>query len=245
MERAHGTVTLNEGENGPHVADAFADFHSRLPADIRPIRFDGPAFPAHVAGVVFRRLHGFADTVHQKPSGLHAAIERPLYLPRRDAFHAAADKLDRLQPQMHGKVAVFKNRTDAHRKGFAARIAFAKAGAAGLASQSADARLIGIVAVRADRPVRPKVRFDVSESGFLVMEMRDGQNGLSHWKSPMAATLSPALGLSSVTLPLQSKHNAGWHESAVPQTLLWIPHLISPLRQPRYAWPDAADRSDE
>ena len=125
-------------------------------------------------------LHNLADAMGEEPSGFHAAIERPLYLAGADPLLAADDQLNGLKPQVKRKVAVLKDRTDPHGKGLAAGVALSQAGAAGFAGQAADALAIGVAAMRAYRAIRPQVSLDVSESGFLVVKMRGGQDGMGH-----------------------------------------------------------------
>jgi len=110
------------------------DFGSRLAADESPIDLKSLAFAADWrTDSIFRALHDLTDFMVQKPGSLHAAIEGPLYLPRRDAFLARHDKLDGLQPQVKGEVAILKDAANSHRKGFTAGVALPQARTAALA----------------------------------------------------------------------------------------------------------------
>ena len=151
----------------------------RLAADIGHVRLDGLAFATKRASCR-RGLHDLADAVRQEPSGLHAAIEHPLDLAGADALLAGAHQVDGLQPQMQREMAVLEDRADPHREGLAAGVALPQARTAGLARQAADPLFIAIAAMRANRAFGPKVGLDVGESGFLVVEMGGGQNGLGH-----------------------------------------------------------------
>jgi hypothetical protein len=152
------------------------------------------AFPAQRARGV-RWLHNLADAVGEKPRGLHAAIEGPLNLAGRDTLLAAADKLDGLKPQVKREMAILEDRADPHGEGLAAGVALPQAGAAGLASQAANALLVTIAAMRANRAFRPQVSLDIGESGFLIVKIALDENRLGHRESPMASNLYRVLGL--------------------------------------------------
>ena len=157
------------------MAGADAYLSTRLTANEGQIGLKGFAFAAdRRADAVIRGLHDLANAMGQEPCGLHAAIEGPLYLPCRNAFLARHDELDRLQPKMEGKVAVFEDAAYAHRKSFAAGVALAETWAAGLSGQPTDAFFVAISAVRAGRTLRPEIRFNIGESGLFVMEMGGG-----------------------------------------------------------------------
>lgn len=120
------------------------------------------------------------DAMRQKPSGFHAANEHPLNLPGRNAFLAGAHQMDDLQPKMQRQVRGLEDRPLAHRERLAALIAFAKAETGGLAGKLADALGIGIATMRAAWTMRPKLAFDVSESGGFGLELRGIENGICH-----------------------------------------------------------------
>jgi hypothetical protein len=175
---------------------AVADLGPRFSTDKGQIRLDSPAFATdRRSQPVVRTLHDFANAVSEEPCSFHAAIEGPLYLASADPFLAGGDELDRLKPQMQGEMAVLENTADPHGKSLAAGVALAEAGAAALAGQATNALLIPIAAMRADRAFRPQMRLDIGKSGFLVVEVGDGKNGISHRKSPMASTLYLADGV--------------------------------------------------
>ena len=48
--------------------------------------------------------------------------------------------------------------------------------------------------MRADWTFRPQMGLDIGKSGFLIVKVRGGQNGIGHRKSPMASTLYLAYG---------------------------------------------------
>ncbi len=134
-------------------------------------------------------VHSKSDAMPKVPRGFHAAAEHPLKLARRNTFLRRAKQMDGLQPQPQGKVAILENRTDAHRELFTARIALIEARLlyaigmflAWLRAHTFElADMVRAAAMRAHRTVRPKLLFDVLESGFLVMERQIGKDGLGH-----------------------------------------------------------------
>jgi len=185
VEGTGAAVPLDQRENRVHVRGAAADLGSWLATDIGHIGFKGFSFAAHRGGhPIAGALHDLADAMSEEPSGLHAAIKRPLNLPGADALLAGDDQLNGLQPRVQREMAVLENRADPHGKGLAAGVALAEAGTAALAGQAANGLLINVSAMRANRAFRPKVGFDEGKSGFLVVEMRGGQNGMGHDESP-------------------------------------------------------------
>lgn len=148
-----------------------------LPAYIGPIGLQRLALAA------YRRLkqviiapHDRTDAVHQKPCGLHAAIEGPLYLPGANPLLAGANQMDHLQPKAQREVAILENRTNPHGKGLPTGIALAKARAARLTLKPPNSSRVSVTTMRANRTVRPKVRFDKDERRVFAMEVGSGQN---------------------------------------------------------------------
>src|ERR1017187_2140375 len=115
-----------------------------------------------------RRRHRQPNPMAHEPCGLHAAAEHPLKLTRADAFLAGAHQVNRLKPMGHRRVAVLENGANLDRKLLAAVIALAQASPRGLASQFADAGLIAVAAVRANRTVRPQPSLNVGVGGLFV-----------------------------------------------------------------------------
>jgi hypothetical protein len=142
------------------------------------VRLNRLAFAAQRSSVGIR-CHRKANTVAKVPRGFHAATQRPLKLARGVAFLRGAKQVDGLQPQAERQVAILENRTNAHRKLLTAGVALAQARTGALAVQPANLVARGL-AMRAHRSVRPKLAFDVLESGFLVVKSDVGQNGLGH-----------------------------------------------------------------
>jgi hypothetical protein len=160
----NAAVALDQRKDRVFVAAAAAmRLLHRLAADVGHVRLDHLSLTAQRVRID-RRLHNFADAVGEEPSGFHAAIEGPLDLASRNAFLAAADKLDCLQPQMQREMAVLENAADSHGEGLTAGIAFAESGAAALAVQSANPLAIHVPAMGANRPFRPQVSLDIGES---------------------------------------------------------------------------------
>lgn len=108
-------VTLDQRQNRPHVAGAGVNLGSRLAANIGQVRLKGTTFTSHRrANAILGRLHDFADSMGQEPSGLHAAIEGPLNLAGRDALLACGNELDGLEPQVQREMAVLEDAADPH-----------------------------------------------------------------------------------------------------------------------------------
>ena len=134
-------------------------------------------------------FHRFADAMAKEPCGFHAALKHTLDLAGADALLAGAKQVDHLQPQMQRQMRGLKDGPHAHGEWLAAVIALVEAHAGGCASHLADARSISVAAVRADRTVRPKLRFDIGESAFFGLELGGIEHRLGHGTSPMARTL--------------------------------------------------------
>ena len=86
---------------------------------------------------------------------------------------------------MQREMAVLENRTDPHGEGLAAGVALPQAGTAALAGQATNTFLIDVAAMEANGPSRPKMRLDVNEGGFFVVEVRKAQNRIDYGKSPI------------------------------------------------------------
>jgi hypothetical protein len=142
------------------------------------VGFHGLASAAH--GASCAGVHGEADAVAKVPSGFHAATEHPLKLAGRHAFLAGAQQMDGLQPQPQRQMAILENGADPHGERLPAGVAFAQARPGGLASEAADALLINVAAMRANRTIRPKLAFDIFERGVLAVEAVIGKNGVGH-----------------------------------------------------------------
>jgi hypothetical protein len=97
-----------------------------------------------------------------------------------DPFFAATKQMDDLQPKMQRQMTILENSSHSHSEGFLAGVALAEAGAGGLAVQATDA--LGLSTMRANGTIRPKLRLDIGEGGFLGHELRGGQNGVGHGK---------------------------------------------------------------
>ena len=136
-------------------------------AHFRIVGFNRLASAAHRAGVA--GVHRQPNSVTKEPRGFHAAIQHPLNLPRRDAFLAAAQQVDDLQPQMQGQMAILENRPHAHREGLPAGVALVQARTGRLAVQSGQCAWFRCT-VRANGAIRPKARLNVGKSALLRFE---------------------------------------------------------------------------
>jgi len=135
-----------------------------------------------------------ADTMSKVPSRFQATAERPLKLAGREAFLGRAKQMDGLKPEPQGQMAVLKYRAHPHRERLAAGVAFAETGPGRLALKPPNLGRIGIAAMRANRAVRPKLGFDVIESGLLVVKSFSGKDRFGHGLSPMAQSLHIGYG---------------------------------------------------
>ena len=172
--RADVTAAFNEAQNLP--VSALARRAARLGrlADKGFVGFDDLARAAYRAGAA-AAVHRKSNAVHQEPSGFHAAAKGALYLPGAYALLAAANQVDRLKPYAHRNVRRLENRPHTHREGLAASAAIPQTGPRRLAF---GARRFGNrAAMRADRAVRPKPRFDIGESGIFIGEVRGVESG--------------------------------------------------------------------
>lgn len=138
------------------------------------------------------------------PSGFKAAAEHPLKLAGADAFLAAAKQVDSLKPKAEGKMAVLKDRADTDREGLAASVALAETDPGSLALKASNPAAIGVLTVRANGTVWPKLRFDVSEGRFFVVKPGVGMDRLGHGLAPMAKTESNSMGMSSEASPIEA-----------------------------------------
>ncbi len=148
--------------------NGFVNFHSRaVPTKRRKIAGD----------------HRGANAMSKEPSGFHAANEHPLNLASRNALLAGAHQVNDLEPKVQGQVRRLENGFHAHGEGLAAFVALDEPLASGLALHPAQAFLIGVAAMRANRAVRPKTALDISESGIFVLEVRGVEDGGSHYEA--------------------------------------------------------------
>src|SRR5262249_44757484 len=95
---------------------------------------------------------------------------------------AAADEEDRLQPYVHWDVAGLEDGPDLHGEFAAAGVALVGADAGALALHLAG--LADGPAVRADAASRPDARLNVFVGGFLIVEVRGGEDGIGHGRLP-------------------------------------------------------------
>jgi len=198
VEGANATAALDQRQDGFLAIDAASKPLTAMPvlflaADVGFIDFHGFTFAAERAKLAV--LHRFANTVSEKPSGFHAALEHPLNLTGRNALLAGAHQVDHLKPQVQGKVAILEDSPHADSEGATAGIALAKANPAALALQAPDAVGVTVATMRASRAIRPKQRLDIRERSFLIVEVGSAQNRLCHGVSPYEETLPFVVGV--------------------------------------------------
>jgi hypothetical protein len=134
----------------------------------------------------------------EEPCGLHAAIKHPLDLPSGETLFAAAHDVHDLQPDVHRRMTGLENGADTDSELLPAGVTFPQTRAAGFALQAA--RFADHAALWADRAIWPEFAFNISESGFFILELGAGKDG-PHGCSPERIPNAGGLGLSSVTPP--------------------------------------------
>src|SRR4051812_38339185 len=97
--------------------------------------------------------------MRHEPSGIECDAEGSGELIGGSAFLPGAQKVHRLEPQVHGHLAVFEDRVDLHGERLPAGVALVDADAGAPAFKLADA--LGLYALRAHRPVWPHTRLDI------------------------------------------------------------------------------------
>jgi hypothetical protein len=177
VEAADFPAALHEGENRSLRRDRTIGPVVRLAADPGLIGFDDFAFATHGFGHEgLEFLHALADPVPEEPRGFHAAIQGALDLAGSEAFLAAGHEVDDLQPHMQRDVRRLENRAHPDRERLPAGVAFPKSGAILFAGQPTSP--VQGAALRANRTVRPKPRFDIGESSGFTLELGLGKGGL-------------------------------------------------------------------
>jgi hypothetical protein len=147
------------------------------------VRLDNHILAAKRTGIFdLQHGHRFSDTVPEEPCGFKAAAKRAVKLASRNALLTAAHHVDRLQPDMEWDVARLENGPHAHCEGLAASATFPEAGPRRLAFQLR--RFIDRAAMRTNRTIGPKPRFDEREGGIFVSELGCVQGGLHGGLSP-------------------------------------------------------------
>jgi len=125
-------------------------------------------------------IHGQPNAMAEEPSGFHAAIQHPLNLTGRNALFAGAHQVNDLKPQMQGKVRGLENGPHSYGERLGTLVALMEPSAGGLAGEPLDASAVRIAAMGASRTTRPKMRFDIGESGVFALEVRGIEDGLRH-----------------------------------------------------------------
>lgn len=176
----HVAIALDQDGNRGLVrsAPAFAlPLESRLAADVGFIGFHGLAIRAE-RRFVGRQLHRKADTMGKMPSRLDLDTEFTGNLKRADAFLAAGHQVKRHQPFRERQVRIFKNRADPNRVLLPALFALVKPRSARFLRFRFRRQLVRFfaLAMRADRAIRPELRFDEFAGFRLIGEkVRQGR----------------------------------------------------------------------
>jgi hypothetical protein len=139
--------------------------------DISLISFYNRTIPTHrFTERPSRAIHGFPDTMAQKPGTFQGEAKSPVELVAADPLLAGRDQVHCLQPDVSRNVAGLHDGLDFNGKRFPARVAFPQTGASSFAAQSADT-LASCGAKRANRAIRPNPRLNPRKGSFFVLEM--------------------------------------------------------------------------
>lgn len=107
-------VALDQGHNNRLLNRLAVLLSASLGADVGFVSFQCDAQAAHRRNIRRRAgLHDLANAMSQEPSRLYRAVEETLNVASADALLGAGQEMDRLKPQMQGKLAVLKNRANA------------------------------------------------------------------------------------------------------------------------------------
>lgn len=191
VKRANFAAAFDQREHR-HLRAGASKLLARVATDIGFVGFEsnlGAAERRNDNAVLFG--HGLADTMAKEPRGFHAAIEHPLNLAGRNALLAGAHQVNDLEPQMQRQMRGFEDGSHANGKGLAALVALDETLAGGLALHTAQPLFVGISAMMANRPVRPKTAFEISESGVFVLEVRGVEDRGSHDQIPYGCKTTP------------------------------------------------------
>jgi hypothetical protein len=158
-------ATFHQGEDGVLVGVAAPDLHSLLATDEGLVGLDGnPAAAQRGEAAV---AHGLTQTVRHEPRRLERYAEDAMKLVTADALFGRAEKVDSLQPLVHGHMAVLKDRPDLDRERLTAGCALAEAQASALSFEGVGAPYHA--AARAHGAVRPELGFHELVRGFLAL----------------------------------------------------------------------------
>src|ERR1022692_2701207 len=153
---------------------------ARVDADKGFVNFDRTA--AATKRSVVSRFHRQPDTVRHKPCALERDAKSAMQLIRANALLARRDQEDCLQPEAQLNVARLEYGPYLDRKWLATVVALVRPDPGSRSVHGPVA--LDSAAMRADRATGPNTGFDEAVSGFFVMEMRGGKNGLAHGVSP-------------------------------------------------------------
>lgn len=178
VERADAALALHKRNNRKGRAGA-CQLLGTVAGDVSLIGLhDLPSATKRRGEDVMLVNHGFTDAMSEEPCGLHGALQHPLDLAGADALLAGAHQMNDLQPQVKWQMGRLEDGPLANGELPFAGIALVQADPGGFAGQATNA--VGLTAMRADGAVRPKLAFDVSESGFFGLKVRGVENGLGH-----------------------------------------------------------------
>ena len=111
----------------------------------------------------------------QEPSTFQRDPEGAVQLVRADALLARCHQVHCLEPNMHRDMAGLHDGADLDRERLTAGVALVEADPVALALERAATA--DHATMRADPPIRPYPRLDVSVSGCFVVEVGGAQNG--------------------------------------------------------------------
>ena len=177
VERTGRTAALDKGQDRVLVARAGARLCNALfAADVGLVNLNDAACAAH--GRKAAVPHRLADAMAHEPSGFQVNAEGPVKLVSRDAFLRRAHKVNRLKPKMHRRMAVLEDSSNLNCELLPAGVTLMNANTGRIAAHPRNAR--GFTAMRANRTVRPKARFNPCIGGGFIVKRLGVENGLRH-----------------------------------------------------------------
>jgi len=170
VEAAGRTAALYQGQNDVAeigIVERCILRRTFLLADNGFVDFYNRTFAAHWRKA--RALHCKPDTMAHEPRAFEGDAQSAVKLICADPFFAGANEMDRSQPIAQLDMAGLENGSDFHGKGLAASIAFVEADAAAFAAERTGA--VNHATMRANAPIHPNARLDISVSCGFIVEM--------------------------------------------------------------------------
>ena len=177
MEATGRAAPLNEGQDDILVSPAVTLFGDAFqPTDVGFVGFHDLARAAQRADA--GHPHGLTDTVRHEPCGLEGYAQGPGKLVAGNALFGRAKQVHRLQPKVHGDVAVLENGADFDGELLPALVTLPEADPGRLAAHLADP--LNPAAMRAYRTLGPYPGLNPSDSGGFGLHNLGGKDRLGH-----------------------------------------------------------------